>query len=172
MKRLRAIQASIAKAKQLIDTPFVDMTKIAGYFSPMISKRAARLYADNELTRFLPIGNCGIVTNIVGAPIQLYCAGAKLTNYHCFGLLTPGCGLCHAAFSMNNEMSLSFLADRDAMPDPEFYRECVENSYAALKDAALAAPQVSAAKTKSTKRAVPIREPASGNGKGRPDATP
>ena len=171
-KRLYAIQESITAAKQLIDTPFVDLTKIAGYFSPMISKRAAKLYADSELTRFLPIGNCGIVTNIVGAPIQLYCAGAKLTNYHVVGLLTAGCGLCHAAFTMNNEMSLSFLADRDAMPDPEFYRQCVENSYAALKDAVLAVPQEAATKSApSAKAAIPIREVSSGNGQGQADAT-
>lgn len=42
------------------------------------------------------------------------------------GLLTPGCGLCHAVFSMNNKMSISFLADCEAMPDPDVYLDCAE----------------------------------------------
>jgi len=135
VERLQAIAASIEKSKQFIDTPLVDLTKISGYFSPIIAKTAANLYVDRELTRYLPTGNCGIITNIVGAPLQLYCAGAKLSHYHCVGLLTPGCGLCHAVFSMNNEMSISFLADRKAIPDPELYVKCIEDSWVELRDA-------------------------------------
>jgi len=136
-KRLRAIQKSINEAKAFIDTPLAAVSKITGYFSPLFAKPAANLYVEGELTRFLPTGNCGIVTNMRGAPIQLYSAGARMTHYHCIGVLTPGCGLCHAAFSMNNQMSLAFLADRDTMPDPDFYRQCLENSFEALKKAVL-----------------------------------
>ena len=142
-ERLHAVKASIDECKKFIDTPLIDITKIAGFFSPIVSKTIANLYVDRELTRFLPTGNCGIVTNIPGPPVQLYCAGAKLTQYHCLGLLTPGCGLMHAAFSMNDEMSLSFLADRDAIPDPALYRQCMQNSYAALKRSVMGAPEES-----------------------------
>ncbi len=135
LRRLHAIHDSIEASKQFIDTPLADFTKITGYISPIIAKRAASLYIDYGLTRYLPAGNCGIVTNMRGAPVQLYCAGARLDQYHCIGLLTPGCGICHAAFSMNDLLSLAFLADRDAMPDPEFYRECLEDSFVALKSA-------------------------------------
>jgi hypothetical protein len=93
------------------------------------------------------------VTNIVGAPMQLYCAGAKLSHYHCLGLLTPGVGLCHAVFSMNNEMSISFLADRKAIPDPEVYLKCIEDSWAELKEAVLSAAMPHRTSTNRSKAA-------------------
>jgi WS/DGAT/MGAT family acyltransferase len=153
VERLQEVAASIEESKQFIDTPLVDLTKISGYFSPIIAKTAANLYVDRELTRYLPIGNCGIVTNIVGAPVQLYCAGAKLSHYHCLGLLTPGVGLCHAVFSMNNEMSISFLADRKAIPDPEVYLKCIEDSWAELKEAVLSAAMPHRTSTNRSKAA-------------------
>ena len=118
----------------------------------MLAKRAANLYVEGELTRYLPTGNCGIVTNIRGANVQLYSAGARMTHYHTIGILTPGCGLCHAAFSMNNEMSLAFLADRDAMPDPEFYRECLQRSFDALYVAVTGELASGAAPRRKTRR--------------------
>jgi WS/DGAT/MGAT family acyltransferase len=150
LERLAKIQSSIGEAKKFIDTPLVDVQKLAGVFSPLIAKPAAGVYVGQGLTRLLPTGNCGIVTNIVGAPVQLYCAGARLTHYHCLGLLTPGCGLCHAAFSMNEELSLSFLANRDVMPDPDFYRDCLERSFLALRKASM---DTGGRKKRSSKRA-------------------
>ena len=136
-KRLKAIQKSMAEAKEFIDTPLADTLKLAGYFSPVIGKRLANIYVDNALTRRLPMGVCGIITNIPGAPVQLYCAGARLTDYHCLGVLTPGCGICNAVFSMNENVSMAFLADRDCIPDPDLYRQSLEESYAELKHAVL-----------------------------------
>ena len=154
-KRLKAIQKSMEEAKAFIDTPFADTLKLAGYFSPLIARRLAGIFVDNALTRRLPMGYCGIITNIPGAPVQLYCAGARLTDYHCLGVLTPGCGVCNAIFSMNDKVSMSFLADRDCIPDPELYRRCIEESYAELRDAVLGQPKKvakKAAKKKTTKK--------------------
>jgi WS/DGAT/MGAT family acyltransferase len=136
-KRLKAIQKSMEDAKAFIDTPFADTLKLAGYFSPMIARRLAGIFVDNALTRRLPMGYCGIITNIPGAQVQLYCAGARLTDYHCLGVLTPGTGVCNAVFSMNKKVSMSFLADRNCIPDPDLYRQSLEESYAELKQAVL-----------------------------------
>jgi hypothetical protein len=124
-------------AKAFIDTPFAETLKLAGYFSPMIARRLAGIFVDNALTRRLPMGYCGIITNIPGAQVQLYCAGARLTDYHCLGVLTPGTGVCNAIFSMNKKISMSFLADRNCIPDPDLYRQSLEESYAELKKAVL-----------------------------------
>jgi hypothetical protein len=71
----------------------------------------------------------------MGPPFPLYSAGAKLVQYHCMGLLTPGGGLFHAVFSMTGKVSISALACRNAMPDPEFYKQCLVESFEELKAA-------------------------------------
>lgn len=136
--RLKAISKSMDDAKGFIDTPLSDPMKIAGLFSPAISKRVAKWYIDREMTRRLPVGCACVITNVMGPPISLYSAGAKLVQYHCTGILTPGGGLFHAVFSFDGAISISAMASRDAMPDPDFYMQCLRKSFEELKDAALA----------------------------------
>jgi diacylglycerol O-acyltransferase len=57
-------------------------------------------------------------------------------RYYGLGLLTPGVGLFHLIFSANGIMTLSIVGDRNSMPDPAFYRECIERSFAELLAAA------------------------------------
>jgi hypothetical protein len=45
------------------------------------------------------------------------------------GLLTPGVGIFQMVYSSSNIFTISVLADRDIMPDPEFYRQCIEESF-------------------------------------------
>jgi hypothetical protein len=54
--------------------------------------------------------------------------------------LTDGMGLAHVVQSYVNEATISFTADRDLMPDPEFYIGCIAESFAELLAAAKAAP--------------------------------
>ena len=55
-----------------------------------------------------------------------------MVQYHGIGLLTPGVGLFHTVFSQADRIQISILADRDTMPDPSFYIECLRASYAEL----------------------------------------
>jgi hypothetical protein len=137
LERLKAISESLSDAKGFVDTPLSDPMKIAGVFSPAISKRVAKWYIDREMTRRLPVGCACVVTNVMGPPFPLYSAGAKLVQYHCTGILTPGGGLFHAVFSFDGAISISAMADRGAMPDPEFYMQCIRESFNELKSAAL-----------------------------------
>jgi WS/DGAT/MGAT family acyltransferase len=135
IERLLTISESIDDAKRLIDTPLADPLKIAGVFNPWISKSVSNWYVNSKMTSKVPTGSCGVITNVMGPPFPLYSAGAKLVQYHCLGLLTPGGGLFHAIFSMNGTVSISALACRNAMPDPEFYKQCIIDSYEELKAA-------------------------------------
>jgi len=65
----------------------------------------------------------------------LYCAGAKLVDYYGLGVLTPGLGIFHLVFSYAGKLTLSVLADRNIMPDPELYRECLVASYEEMHQA-------------------------------------
>jgi hypothetical protein len=44
-------------------------------------------------------------------------------------------GIYHTVFSCNDAVTISVVADRERMPDPAFYRECPEESFAELRDA-------------------------------------
>lgn len=135
LERLEAIKSSISDAKQFIDTPLSEPLKLAGIFNPSISKSVSKWYIRSGMTKNLPLGTCGVVTNVMGPPFPLFSAGAKLVQYYCLGLLTPGGGLFQAIFSMNGNVTISMLADRNIMPDPAFYKECLEESFAELKAA-------------------------------------
>jgi diacylglycerol O-acyltransferase len=66
LERLQAISESMSDAKGFIDTPLSDPIKIAGIFSPAISKRVAKWYIDGEVTRRLPVGSACVITNVMG----------------------------------------------------------------------------------------------------------
>ena len=82
-----------------------------------------------------------MLTNVPGPPNQLYFAGAQIVDGFGVGPLVPRIGLFHTASStvMNKQgkINLSFVACRDMLPDPDFYRQCIEDAYAELRDAAL-----------------------------------
>jgi hypothetical protein len=82
-----------------------------------------------------------------------------MVRYYGLGLLTPGVGLFHLIFSSNGIMTLSILGDRDSMPDPAFYRECIEKSFNELLAAAKARQAESVAVANKPKaKAKPVRK--------------
>ncbi|NRB38693.1 MAG: wax ester/triacylglycerol synthase family O-acyltransferase [Pseudomonadales bacterium] len=74
-----------------------------------------------------------IVTNVPGAPMQLYFAGAALVDSLSFGPLMPNMGLFHIVLSMvqnkKGTLTVSFTACREMLPDPAFYTECLKASF-------------------------------------------
>lgn len=82
-----------------------------------------------------------MLTNVPGPPNSLYFAGAQIVDGFGIGPLVPGVGLFHTACSAvvkkKGKILLSFWADRDMLPDPEFYRQCIQESYAELRKATL-----------------------------------
>lgn len=138
IERLHAIHRSTLEAKEFGEnTPLTDTLKLAGAFPPWLSKTAARMYSENELSRRMPLNISSVVTNVAGPNFDLYCAGARMVRYYGMGVLTPGCGLFHTVFSSSGVLTLSVLADRDQMPDPGFYTDCLQASFLELKRAVL-----------------------------------
>ncbi len=60
-----------------------------------------------------------------------------MVDYYGLGVLTPGMGIFHLVFSYSGKITLSMLADRDIMPDPEFYHDCLVAAYEELYAAAI-----------------------------------
>jgi len=180
LDRLQSIRASTEEAKLGSEgNPLVDSLKVAGVFAPAISKSAAAFWSRNELSRFIPLNVSTCISNVQGPNFSLYCAGARMVDYYGLGVLTPGLGIFHLVFSYSGKLTLSVLADRDIMPDPEFYHDCLvasyEELYAAAHDlmpATKGSSKAVAAKAKieSPKRERPAARPARKKAKARPKA--
>ncbi len=97
-----------------------------------------------------------VVTNVPGPPIPIYSTGARLESMMGLLCLNDGLGLGHVVQSYCDEATISFTACRELLPDPEFYIECIEDSFNEL----LAAAKAQAAKTAKepvAKKAAPLK---------------
>ncbi len=138
MLRLAAVHQSTLEAKESGEaSPMVDAMMLAGIFSPALTKTAAGLWSRNELSQYIPMNVSTCISNVAGPDFPLYCAGAKMVDYYGLGVLTPGMGIFHLVFSYAGKVTLSVLADRDIMPDPEAYHDFLVASYEELYATAL-----------------------------------
>ncbi|HEX5674060.1 MAG TPA: WS/DGAT domain-containing protein, partial [Azonexus sp.] len=81
----------------------------------------------------------------------LYMAGAQLELFLAVSIVFDGIGLNVTGFSYNGTLWVCFVACRDMLPDPEEFRNCLEESFAELLSGALAhgkRPAAAAAKRK------------------------
>ena len=72
------------------------------------------------------------VTNVPGPPVPLYFCHAQLLRAAGLGPLIGGMNLIHVVASYNGTLSISATADRDALPDPGNYAECMERAFQEL----------------------------------------
>lgn len=76
------------------------------------------------------------VTNVPGPPAPIFFRGARLLRAAGLGPLIGGLNLCHVVASYNGVLSISATADRDALPDPAHYAQCMDNAFEELLAAA------------------------------------
>lgn len=110
------------------------MTDLSQHVPAATMAGVARLVAGGRFTSKF----CNLfISNVPGPQVPLYMNGAQLL--HTFGLapLADGMGLFIATPSYNGEMSFSIISAREIMPDIEFFRECLEQSFNELLEAAV-----------------------------------
>jgi diacylglycerol O-acyltransferase len=155
LERLANISRSSQDAKVFGEnSPLVDVLNLAGVMPPALTRPLINSYVNNELTRHLPLGISSVVSNVAGPPFPMYSAGAEMIRYYGLGLLTPGVGLFHLVFSSNGIVTLSIVGDRNSMPDPAFYRDCIEKSCHELLAAAKASELAKSASSAADKSKV------------------
>lgn len=76
--------------------------------------------------------------------------GARMVTHFGLAPILDGMGIIHPIFSYCGQITVSFTACREMMPDPDFYAECIQASFDELK----------AATTGAT--VTPIHKPAAG----------
>ena len=116
--RLRLIHAGSLAAKQVHGTLGSDLIADVVEAMPISMFRlGTRLYTEASLAdRLAPVHNL-IVSNVVGSPIPLYIAGARIDAMYPFGPLMEGTGLNITVISHDGNMNIGVIACPDLVPN-------------------------------------------------------
>jgi hypothetical protein len=105
------------------------MTDLSKHVPAATMAGVARLVAGGRFTSRL----CNLfISNVPGPQEALYMNGAKMLHTYGMAPLADGMGLFIATPSYNGEMTFSVISAREIMPDIEFFRECLDDSFAEL----------------------------------------
>ena len=99
------------------------------------------------------LGTHTTVTNVPGPQTPIYFCGAKCVVQTGMAPIVDGMGLMNAVGSYHGTVPICFTSDRDMMPDPEFYEECLVASFEEL----LTIAEPAAPARRSTTRSKPTR---------------
>ncbi len=105
------------------------MTEVSKVNPLLYMALGAQLFSRVSLAhRVMPFNT--VVTNVPGPPIHIYSSGARMESMALSLIcLTDGLGLAHVVQSYVDEAYISFTACRDILPDPEFYAQCIQDSF-------------------------------------------
>ncbi len=171
LQRLLAIAEESQQAKKLAYTMGPNLAADAAEFLPStMSAMMMRMYADARMAERLPPLFNTVITNVPGVSVPLYSMGSRLVATYGLGPCVHGLGLFQPVLSYNGTITISAVADRDMMPDPAVYSECLQSAYDALYAATVGAASGSgkarSKKKSSKKKAVPATRQ---NSEPRPD---
>lgn len=138
VKRLRSVGRSARHSKEYASANGVrnmlDITE--GLFPPVIGA-AFSLLGVAAGSKDIPFPHQTIVSNVPGARVPLYLARARLQSAMLLGPLSDGLGLFNGVLSAAGKISITATACREMMPDPEFYRQCLQDAWSELQAAAV-----------------------------------
>jgi diacylglycerol O-acyltransferase len=137
-RRLTAVHASTTAAKELQNAigarTLTDLTQV---IPAAIAGLAGRLTATMEIRyENTPPPYNTVVTNVPGPQQPLYMDGARMVASYGFGMVHDNMGLMNVITSYVGKLSVTATADRDMMPDPAFYAQCLQGSFDELKASA------------------------------------
>ncbi|MFM5893509.1 MAG: WS/DGAT domain-containing protein, partial [Novosphingobium sp.] len=154
LERLAYVNSQTVNSKAMTDAIGArNMTEMSKVSPALFMALGAQLYTRLGLADRMGPPFTTVVTNVPGPPVPIYSTGARLESMMGLVCLTDGMGLGHVVQSYVKEATIAFTADRKLMPDPEFYADCIEQSFTELRDAARAALDAAPA------AAAPAKEP-------------
>ncbi|MDK2759966.1 MAG: wax ester/triacylglycerol synthase family O-acyltransferase [Sphingopyxis sp.] len=132
------------------------MTDLSQHIPGATMAAVARLVTSE---RFAVRGTNLFISNVPGAQVPLYLAGAQLVQQYGMAPLANNMGLFVATPSYNGRIAFSIIGERSIMPDIAFFRECIDESFADLMAAAPRPEKVKAATAKPKAAAGPGAKP-------------
>ena len=148
VERLGFVHKHTINSKAMTDAVGArNMTEISKVSPALFMSLGARLYTQLGLAERVKQPFSTVVTNVPGPPVPIYSSGAKLESQMGLICLTDGMGLGHTVQSYVDEATICFTACRTLLPDPEFYADCIRESFEELRNLAAAVPSQKPAPT-------------------------
>ena len=136
LRRLHEVNAGAVASKAYAKAIGVrTMTDILQSLSPQLLSIGIRAATAEMLSERLPTPLHTMVSNVPGPPVDLYMCGARLHDILALGPLVDKAGLFHGVTSIGGSMAITVACCRDMLPDPEFYVQCLKDSFEELCDA-------------------------------------
>ena len=136
MARLAAVRQSTHDQKQFTNAIGAgSLTEYSQFMPGGLMALATRTASQFEMANQNAPAINTVVTNVPGPQVPLYFSGAKLITLLGLGPLSDGMGLIHPITSYCGELVIGFTADREMLPDPAFYRECLTESFEEMSKA-------------------------------------
>jgi WS/DGAT/MGAT family acyltransferase len=134
-ERLLAICAATKSAKEAANAiDAKSMLEMADFIPTQLAALGARVAAENGLANFMAPTVNTVITNVPGSQYPFYSNGALFVRGWGLGPCTDGNGLFHSVGSHCNELQIGVTCCRVMMPDPARYAECLQESFAELKE--------------------------------------
>jgi WS/DGAT/MGAT family acyltransferase len=136
LQRLQAVQHSANQAKAyaaaLGTSVLMDVSEI---MVPQVLGMGMRAVSYAAANTNMPVPSHVVVSNIPGPQQPLYLAGARVHLLTGLGPLLHMMGLFHAVLSGAGRITINFVSCRSMLPDPEFYQQCLQESFEELRSA-------------------------------------
>jgi len=134
LKRLRAIQRHTASHEDIDHAVRAkELTDIGKHAPAATLALSARLLAGSSLSsgKREPLAGCTIM-NVPGPTTPLYLDGARMTYFSAIMPIADGMGLVFSVTSYDGMIFISPTSCREQMPDPEFFAQCIRDSFQEL----------------------------------------
>ncbi len=154
VERLRFVHSRTNNSKAMTNALGArNMTEMSKVSPALYMALGAQLYTRLGLANRVGPPFSTVVTNVPGPPVPIYSCGARLESMMGLLCLNDGLGLGHVVQSYTSEATIAFTACRKLMPDPEFYAQCIEDSFEEYRT--LAANDVKASASNSAAKSAP-----------------
>jgi WS/DGAT/MGAT family acyltransferase len=119
VQRLKQIAANMRAAKEVGEALRAsDIRTLSASVTPGLANLAFRMLERTRAEAWLPMPSNLVVSNIPGAPIPLYMAGARITAIHPVPPVTVSQGLNVTVMSYLDSVDFGFVVDRERIGDP------------------------------------------------------
>jgi WS/DGAT/MGAT family acyltransferase len=118
VERLLAVRANSLDSQALQSAFGPDsLQELTGFAAPSVMTAGARLYSGLKLARYHPPVFNLVISNVPGPPLDLYCAGAKVTGIFPMGPVMEGTGVNMTVLSEAHHLNVGVMACPDLVPD-------------------------------------------------------
>ena len=125
LERMAAVRVGTMQSKELANGVGAEALSQVSEFTPgLLVGLGSRATA--RLARRVPFNTA--VTNVPGSPVPLYLSGAEMVQQWGMGPNLHGMALMHAICSYRGILMIAFNGCGDAIPDPRFYADCLQES--------------------------------------------